>query len=198
MKRLFLSKLFISTALVLCVVLALSQTAFGQEVATTVSKKVSDLTELIKVQDRIASALEKLVEEDSGSVDPDVGTKAYAINNSVPNPTCLDNYASWNHSGTFDPDAEWNLDFMPKESYSNGDTDDEFIDEQFVDLNGDGLADYFYRFSKYYSGYGGQSWDYTCVYLNNGSGFDAVYRCYSVVDYSPLTQDYYGDCADMP
>lgn len=199
MKRLFSSKLFISIALLFCIVLTLSQTAFGQEVATSVSKKVSDLTELIKVQDRIASALEKLVEEDTSSVDPGATTKAAIISNeTVPNPSCFDNHTTWDSSSTYKT-SDWNLDFIPREKYDSDQPESWYTDEQFVDLNGDGLSDYIYKYSYYINAYGNKyTNDQTCVYLNNGSGFDVAYRCVADVYYAPTeSESYYGDCADM-
>ncbi len=103
---------------------------------------------------------------------------------------------------------QWDLNIMRAGS-QNGSTD------TWLDVNGDGMIDYMYHYARavgsssftligdggeYDSMYTGTS----CVALNNGSGWDYVYRCLAMYDYDddPSTNytfviKYYGDCADL-
>jgi hypothetical protein len=144
--------------------------------------------------------------------------------NSIANPTCLDNYESWPSSSHEKNNVSWSTDFMPPIStqYSVGTMDY----QQFMDINGDGLLDYIYVFNKgdtllqysvNYSNYVGttytrvyvdgvevqdKKWRYksSCVYLNNGHGWNPAYRCMVIArsigenKYEPV---FYGDCADV-
>ncbi len=67
--------------------------------------------------------------------------------------------------------------------------------EQMIDLNGDGLVDYQYVAVSSADGYYNYS---SCVYLNTGSGFEVVHRCYATLTQSSgaiTSQTYKGDCA---
>ena len=110
--------------------------------------------------------------------------------NGAANPTCLDNFTTWKTSGTYKNNAKWNVDFMP---FNNPGANMPGIvsRESFVDLNGDGLADYLFTERSPYLG-NGAIMGGSCVYLNNGSGFNLAYKCY--VDGSS-TNKYHGDCA---
>ena len=72
------------------------------------------------------------------------------------------------------------------------------------DINGDGLVDFTYN-SQSLSGGSPEleSLTRSCVYLNNGHGWDRAYICYArtVVDLNTgavLEGDYRGDCAGTP
>lgn len=80
-------------------------------------------------------------------------------------------------SSTF-KDSEWFPDFALGSSSP----------QSFVDLNGDGLVDFIY--SHHWS-----SGRYSCVALNNGSGWDIVHNCR--MTYSSGIWTFYGDCADV-
>ncbi len=134
----------------------------------------------------------------------------------IPNPACLDNYDELPRSQEYDATHNWNLSFIPFEPWTgtsrvNG-TQPAYFDsphprrEYFIDLDGDGLADYLY--ADHRSGEGGtlSRTSQECVYINNGHGWDVRYRCYSRVwleiwvdeegqRQSAIRQDYYGDCA---
>jgi hypothetical protein len=84
---------------------------------------------------------------------------------------CATDYSTWNTSATPSMEHPWsNLTLA-----AMGTT------QMFMDFNGDGLPDYFY----YVAG----SAPTTCLYLNNGTGFDQTYRC------RKYNNIYYGDCA---
>lgn len=175
--------------LVLALAITLGKATFAQTVdGTALETQIGNLV----------STLEKvfLEEKDSGGS----AIMTFSVGSGVPNPTCLDNYTTWSHSTTYLPDAPWNLDFIPRENTGASSTDS-YINEQFVDLNGDGLADYIYKYAAYTGSSSHFGDDQTCVYLNNGAGYDLAYRCVSSVVYNAngtiASQNYYGDCADM-
>lgn len=175
---------------VVAIALSFGRSTFAQAVeGTALETQISNLV----------STLEKVFLQEEKS-----GAGAVVINavipSGVPNPTCIDNYQSWSHSNTYLVDADWNLDFIPRIQYSSTANDATYTNEQFVDLNGDGLSDYIYKYRKYWPNAYANDFteDATCVYLNNGAGFDKAYRCYAyVVSEGTPSQDYYGDCADM-
>jgi hypothetical protein len=75
-------------------------------------------------------------------------------------------------------------------SKTNVDDTDGGISSQFIDLNGDGLADFIHLMAPSTTGNGYPS---TAVMKNNGNNtFDLVYKCY--VDVGPV---YRGDCAQL-
>lgn len=106
------------------------------------------------------------------------------------NPTCIDNYQTWNSSNTYKQTSNWALGFvntfnMPSSGVMNS---------LGQDLNGDGLVDYLFhqKISPIGSNTTASNAEYTCVYLNNGHGWDATYRCVSNGSTNPT---FYGDCA---
>ena len=112
-----------------------------------------------------------------------------ATSTSMP-PFCLTGYANWDHSNSYKADNEWQTDFIALKPSTISDPVREF----FIDVNGDGLLDYIYHYNYY--GYG--RWViHSCVYLNNGSGWDSTYKCLANGEDSTGIFDFYGDCADM-
>lgn len=142
-----------------------------------------------------------------GSVSIYLSVKANPVyfSANIPNPTCLDNYESWTHSQQYNPNNNWNLDFLPFETNFSADSqhNPDRRREQFIDLNSDGLVDYFYAFHGHWdqvpNQQSGRRENLECVYLNNGNGWDRVYRCVAKVDVpyngGEVTQNYWGDCA---
>ncbi len=88
-------------------------------------------------------------------------------------------YSNWDHSQKYKDNSPWNVDFTVNSE--NG----AYSRDYFQDVNGDGLSDYIY----YYNYLGLKE----CVYLNNGSGWDLIYRCVGVRNSSGVWT-YYGDC----
>ena len=138
----------------------------------------------------------------SGNVNPQK-----SIQGNSPDPDCLDNYTTWNSSNTFNPNSEWSTHNIPKGSSSSH--SDPFTHKSlFIDVNGDGLLDHYassmyytYSASNYFtdpSKLGGE-----CLLLNNGKGWDVVYKCYRHREPDPNAPTgsnqtrpiYYGDCA---
>jgi hypothetical protein len=111
--------------------------------------------------------------------------------------TCRDNWHLLYSSTTRASNTPWDLQFMT--------FPDEGI-QQFIDLNGDGLPDYINSYKEFrnnynsvlngaiYSAYIEES---SCVYLNDGAGWDIAYQCItasSIVNNARILT-YYGDCA---
>lgn len=109
--------------------------------------------------------------------------------------SCTDGYQNWNHSNVYKSIGSWNLFFMKRRQSSNQYRQPNFENERFVDINGDGLTDYLYAYRETNT-VGSTSLEESCVYLNNGTGFDKKYQCvatFSGTNYS--TVNAYGDCA---
>lgn len=172
------------------IVFSLGRSTFAQAVeGTALETQISNLV----------STLEKVFLEEKKSIGGGMAINS-VLPSGVPNPTCIDNYESWSHSNDYLANADWNLDFIPRIQYFSTANDTTYTNEQFVDLNGDGLSDYIYKYRRYWPNAYANDFteDATCVYLNNGAGFDKAYRCYAyVVTEGSPSQDYYGDCADM-
>ncbi|MBN2086859.1 hypothetical protein JW758_00785 [Candidatus Peregrinibacteria bacterium] len=191
MKNLFKSRFFVAGILIIVIVLVFSRTSFAQEAVS--SSLENQISKLVDTLDQI------FIEEQEGAE-----SISMAIASDVPSgsikPSCMDNYESWTHSNTFEEDAPWNLDFIARGEIIG--SMDNNVTEQFLDLNGDGLMDYIYDLRWYYK-YSTQTEytkDRTCVYLNNGNGFDVAYKCYADIYYVENGQpsnnkDFYGDCA---
>lgn len=97
-------------------------------------------------------------------------------------------YGSWSNSSVYkESDWAWNMPVrISKDYYENN------WFESFADLNGDGLPDYVWREQDKI----GDEANYReCVYLNNGHGWDAAYRCVHTYT-SNRGHTYYGDCAE--
>lgn len=110
------------------------------------------------------------------------------------NPDCTDNYDTWNNSTTYNENYPWSLDFI---SSGNFPANPKRI-EQFIDLNGDGLLDYMmFEGMKYNSFENPQHYNAltSCVYLNNGSGWEKASQCHIRYDNAIQQILYYGDCA---
>jgi hypothetical protein len=106
-------------------------------------------------------------------------------------PSCVDDYDTWYSSTTYNPNAQWDITFMPN-SY---DLSQNPRNHQFVDVNGDGLQDYVVshldgRHPQNTSQYPPKAY---CVALNTGIGWEVAFRC--VIKYSGVNVTYYGDCA---
>lgn len=119
-----------------------------------------------------------------------------------PNPTCFDNYQSWTSSTTFKPDAPWSTAFVTPvnqlgaASYNSYNM---FANNFERDINGDGIADYvFVHHKNVYTTGGAVNYTQTadCVYISNGSGWEAAYQCVTK-NPSGNTVNFYGDCAQV-
>ncbi len=114
-------------------------------------------------------------------------------------------YKLWTSSYYRKESSDWNISMFPSTKKIPGGCHK----ENFLDLNGDGLVDYFYRY-RYESSYiyldgdvsvAGGITENTCVLLNNGHGWDVAYKC--VVGQESIDNKsnnyrlvYFGDCAD--
>ncbi len=113
----------------------------------------------------------------------------------VKNPTCLDNYLSWNNSTTYKTTSSWNTAFMTSSviaTLASAGSNSLNPINQLQDINGDGLPDYVYlQKANDFTGQNQAASEASCVYLNNGNGWTLTYRC--VAD--PTSGKFYGDCA---
>ena len=100
-------------------------------------------------------------------------------------------YGNLATSTTYNPDGIYRPDFMGAGS-------------NFQDINGDSLVDYTYNYQNLYGSNSELgSLTKSCVYLNNGQGWDRAYICYArtVVNVSSgniVESEYRGDCAGTP
>lgn len=111
------------------------------------------------------------------------------------NPTCIDNYQSWNSSTVYKTTSDWNTSFMTSTviaTLASAGSNALTPINQIQDLNGDGLPDYIYhQKATDFVGSSATAIEASCVYLNNGHGWDMTYRCVA----EPSTGKYYGNCA---
>ncbi len=173
---------------------------------TGMAQESSQENVLIQKIESLVDSLNKL----SSAASNDENTNELGFQNyfaDVANPWCTDGYLSWPSSRFKKEDRPWNIEFMVGIHHQYNKS------TQMIDLNGDGLIDYFYRAnaSSYpkltdtYDGYNNQipfrEGHEECVYLNNGNGWDPVYRCVANTVYdqsaSKYNITYYGDCADI-
>ncbi len=100
-------------------------------------------------------------------------------------------YGNLATSTTYNPDGIYRPDFMGAGS-------------NFQDINGDSLVDYTYNYQNLYGSSAELgSLTKSCVYLNNGQGWDRAYICYArtVVNVNSgniVESEYRGDCAGTP
>lgn len=118
-------------------------------------------------------------------------------------PLCTIDYLKWESSNTRNPETPWSMHGFQANPNS------QYINTFFSDINGDGLMDYVHN--KTQSGTasknisGGYEITYftkeeSCVYLNNGNGWDLVYKCKSNNESDGnggTLPVYYGDCAAL-
>ncbi|MCX6784417.1 MAG: hypothetical protein NTV81_00580 [Candidatus Komeilibacteria bacterium] len=119
------------------------------------------------------------------------------------NPTCTDNWRSWQNSDEFNPNAEWNLAKLPVPpvGWMNRDDDNyhtyfarDRVVSQFMDINGDGLQDYLYSFRLTDTPNNLKvNLMSDCVLLNTGHGWNVAYKCQTTTEGGSLR--YFGDCA---
>lgn len=182
------------SALLLTLLISFSGSTFAQKAGDSVEGELSKLTQ----------TLEKLLIKKEVSSEKERNLMA-AQDHKIPVDSCIDNYKSkWKKSNTYDSSSDWNMLFMARKPHYGGSADQRslFEKEQFIDLNGDGLVDYLYSDRHYYGASTFTSQDLVCVYLNNGSGFDEVFKC--VIEAADVNDGkggtvykhiYYGDCA---
>lgn len=131
------------------------------------------------------------------------GAVVAGFGNNTQNPTCLDNWENWPNSAQLNTNAQWSLvnfpmaplgwwydaDYEGRVGYYNVDR----VNNQFVDINGDGLQDYVYSYREvnYQSRINFME---DCVMLNTGSGWDVAYQCRIAPDNNGNVH-YWGDCA---
>ena len=187
MKKLPNAKLIFASILVLMII-SFGNLVFGQEVSSD---------DLIGKLNRIADLLENLAEKnDPQSEGQGLGMTS---SNTASGGTSLlaDECFNKIYYGQGTPNAwssnyqenPWDLNAVVPMVNNINNTVREM--EQFTDMNGDGLADYFYIRSAGTYTYQDST---ACVFLNTGTGFNLVHYCAVTADASG--EKYYGSCAD--
>lgn len=173
---------FSATAAVAVVLLLVSSGIFS----STWAQEAASESALLQKLDLLIEQLTILSTSSSKHIETsnEIGLQYTASGTDVPG--CLDNYNTLPSSTTFNYSAPWST-----VNFYNGSNSTAGYQEKinnFVDINGDGLNDYFYRYSYVYSS---KRREEACVLLNNGSGWDVAYRCLTI------NGTYYGDCAQI-
>lgn len=190
---------------------------------------------LVQKIDDLVNSLNNLAKQNNSPTQPAIEATGeselslQATSANKENPQCLDGYASWPSSSFLKSNADWSNNFMIPAAYPTH-------KDGIQDLNGDGLNDWYYLYTTNgtipgstnscyrYSTLDGagnplSSYNITqsCVYLNNGSGWDPAYRCVARLELINTTYDpipgsnacggqytnytyqikYYGDCAQL-
>ena len=101
--------------------------------------------------------------------------------------SCFKDYYNWTSSTVYDGNHDWNIDLVPVARVSSSSAAPNVF-QMMQDINGDGLADFVFSYGKSGS-YPGSEENYRCLALNNGAGWDIVYKCVH------RGGRYYGDCA---
>lgn len=163
-----------------------------------------------------ADALQPKSQEFSGAEEPftmETQSASDPSEHEFENVPCLETggnyFKTWSSSFTRKTDADWAAWHFPKKY---DDRYDHHRYEQFMDINGDGLVDFFQIYTGHRtdgSGYISESAsdtgkktyfspERTCILLNNGKGWDIAYKCISGMTYDENGKTipiYYGDCA---
>ena len=188
MKNTSNSNFLMAGLLVFSVVLALGSNTFAQQKELTTSTDNVDLQLLIDSQKQLTDALAALAQPANNEIDDLVVSNASNPvgdgTNFPPNNICTLDYESWDSSDTYQS-SDWAL----EELYVNPSVG---TPNHFLDLNGDGLVDYFYYY-RYTAG--SVSHVRSCVHLNNGVGWDLTYKCYVTRPSHSDPWTFYGDCA---
>lgn len=128
-------------------------------------------------------------ESEENSSQDQLGIEIFDAN--IPHLSCAKevDYSGMPTSNTYDGNDNYMTQFM-----ADG--------QQFQDLNGDSLPDYAFVDHNYtLSGTVLAGYFTSCVYLNNGSGWDRAYICYALTrsDQGTIIEsEYRGDCAGTP
>ena len=181
MKKIFTNNLLLGALVVFAIVFTLSNTTVAQEAFESSKTGLeAQMQELVKTQNKFFESFQDTFTPETPWIE-DVGNKSLAWSDpSVPpNGTCNDgNATQWPSSHTW-KNAPWspyavNLQVNSWRVYSG-------------DINGDGLVDFMYSFPGNPSGT-------ACTWMNNGAGWDLVYKCQT--NYYAQEWTFYGDCAD--
>jgi len=181
MNKIFNSRFLLAGIVILAIAFVISKTSFAQEVSSTLGleMQISRLTETLNnvflSQNQSQTKGVTLTEAS--------GPKALTVSATASEPSldCLTGHSTWPSSATLKTDSPWNMNFVRLNVGSNFS-----IREHFTDINGDGLLDYLFLDT-------GATWLQTCVYLNNGTGFEKAFRCIATQTSGIWT--YKGDCA---
>ncbi len=148
------------------------------------------MEELVLIQKELAESQLKLTEALGGNTPSPEGPDDFKADlepqqiggdgtKFPPSNICTDDYQEWPSSDTFKK-SNWSTEYFYN-WYSS-----DFSGSYFNDINGDGLVDNFYMNRT-----DDRLW--SCVYLNNGSGWDLAQKCYAKENNDAWT--FWGDCA---
>lgn len=185
MKLLTHRSFFVAFALLLALVLGWNFSNTRAEEPSddlaVLEQKVDQLFDLVSAQSADASLepVGELVAEPEVAAAPVPGTPQDLQDQ------CFESTTGWEHwpsSNTY-KSSPWSANFVVFE----GTTVESHA--KWLDFNGDGLLDYIYS-----SNTAGTS-RLNCVHLNNGNGWDAVYKCRAT--YGGAGWTFWGDCAEV-
>ena len=102
--------------------------------------------------------------------------------------SCFKNWNNWASSTVYDGNDDWNFDLVPVAVECTSSSCLPNVFQNLQDINGDGLADFIFSYGRANYTIGNAN-TYRCIGLNNGAGWDVVYKCVE------NSGNYYGDCA---
>lgn len=142
----------------------------------------SKLVELIDSQNKLTATLQKAWEPKDQFKIPDSDPQQLGGDGTKFPPAlfCTSDYQEWPSSGVY-KESDWPLEKLYGWYMDvNG--------AQYIDVNGDGLTDQLYLNKS-------STQIHSCLYLNNGRGWDLAHKCYANFDGNPQAWKFYGDCA---
>ncbi len=187
MKQLNTFNFILSGFFVLLIALTFSTFSQAEEVDDQkINVLESQMSQLIESQNELTLALSGVVNNDSPNLEglddfkADLEPQQMTVGDGTefpPYTNCGNGHQEWPSSGIYKK-SEWQM-----EEFSNS------VGNRtmgFQDLNGDGLVDH-------YNYYHGSNWRNSCVYMNDGEGWDLVHKCYAKENNNVWT--FWGDCA---
>ena len=179
-------RFFISTLVIVAIALTVSVNTWAEEESQEEGVPVDKMAQL-EAQIKTLMDFKQNVENYNPNIDPlddltnpDFGPQqAGGEGTQLPPGACYADHKDWPSSGTYN-ESDWDLQKLAFDS-ANG--------VQLQDLNGDGLVD---SFMKSKSG----TLLATCVFLNNGRGWDLTHKCYGTKNDNQVWT-FYGDCAQQ-
>ncbi|HMR01617.1 MAG TPA: hypothetical protein PKA32_04470, partial [Candidatus Gracilibacteria bacterium] len=154
MKKIFRTPVVIASTMVLASLLIVAHFASAQQAfQSTTSNLESQMSELIESQNRLASAMEEafIAEEEIETG----GITMALTSGTAPRARCYDDFQSWPSSDTY-KQSDWDL------NIAQGLNPTYAPYHNFVDVNGDGLIDYFFIKDDP----GNEGARRSCLYLN--------------------------------
>jgi len=182
-----MSKFLVAALAAFGIVLVFAYPSSAQEmIKGKVSILESQLTQLIESQNKLTETLSKSLGSNKPESEAEfqkIALQSSAVTtNATPPSLCHYGYQSWPSSNKYKKTA-WSTEELLIQTNT----------PTLIDLNGDGLLDYLFANNNE------QTLRMSCVYLNNGTGWDLVHKCYAQGNPSDPRfppWKFWGDCAD--